>query len=608
MRLWSGRFVIAALCLTLWSCPAPGRAQSTVAPRINPELMNKAWPARWITAPDAAPFDYGVYHFRRAFELANKPSSFVVHVTGDNRYVLFANGERVAFGPARGDLYHWKYETVDLAPYLKAGRNVLAAVVWNFGQLAPEAQITNQTGFLLQGDTEVERVVDTNASWKTLRNESYTPLPVTHGEMRGYFVAGPGDRVDASRYPWGWEGADYDDAKWGGARMIGPGSPRDSSDGPNRWMLMPRDIPLMEEKPERILKLRQAEGVAPPASFPQQATPFQIPPRTKARLLLDQTYLTTAYPELVTSGGRGASVSLGYAETLMVAGNYKGGYQKGHRDEVEGKMFVGYKDVFLSDGGARRMFRPLWWRTYRYIEFRVETADEPLTVEDLRGVYTGYPFERRAKFDAESPELEKILDVGWRTARLCAHETYMDCPYYEQLQYAGDTRVQALVSLYMTGDDRLMRQAIEQLNNSRTAEGATYSRAPTRLQQYIPPFSLWWIGMVRDYWMYRDDPAFVRRMLPGVRAVLAFFAARQKENSSLGRMPWWNFIDWTKEWNGGVPPTGGDNSSAPIDLQLLLAYGWAAEMEAALGSKALAAEYQKTESDLRRTVRQLYWD
>ena len=87
-----------------------------------------------------------------------------------------------------------------------------------------------------------------------------------------------------------------------------------------------------------------------------------------------------------------------------------------------------------------------------------------------------------------------MMEVGWHTARLCAHETYMDCPYYEQLQYAGDTRIQALVSFFMTGDGRLARQAINALDGSRTPEGLTFSRAPSRLPQYIPPFSLWWIG------------------------------------------------------------------------------------------------------------------
>ena len=118
------------------------------------------------------------------------------------------------------------------------------------------------------------------------------------------------------------------------------------------------------------------------------------------------------------------------------------------------------------------------------------------------------------------------------------------------------------------------------------------SRAPTRQQQYIPPFSLWWIGMVHDYFMYVDDPAFVREMLPGVRAVLGFFAARQKANGSLAVMPWWNYVDWTPEWPSGVPPREVDGSSAPLDLQLLLAYDWAAHLEEAFGSRALAAEYR----------------
>jgi hypothetical protein len=183
----------------------------------------------------------------------------------------------------------------------------------------------------------------------------------------------------------------------------------------------------------------------------------------------------------------------------------------------------------------------------------------------------------------------------------------MDCPYYEQLQYAGDTRIQALVSLYMTGDGRLMRNAIAQLDDSRTSEGLTQSRAPTRLQQYIPPFSLWWIGMVHDYWRYQDDPAFVRAMMPGVRAVLGFFAGHQAADGSLGPLPWWNFVDWARAWPRGVPPAL-DGASAPLDLQLLLAYGYAADLEQAVGSNVRAREGGEAAARLRATIRQRYWD
>jgi alpha-L-rhamnosidase len=575
--------------------------------RINPELLTRAWSARWIAVPDASPFDYGVYHFRRNFELESRPTSFVIHVTGDNRYQLFVNGERVSWGPARGDLNHWRFETVDIAPKLKQGKNVVAAVVWNFGEYAPESQVTNRTGFLLQGDTKTERVLDTNQDWKCIKNPAYHPLHYSHAQMRGYFVAGPGDRVDGALYPWGWEQPDYDDSNWPHAQTAGRwnGAPRDSRDAPNRWLLVPRTIPVEEEKLERLAATRQSSGVSVPSTFPHQPSPFGVPSNSTARILLDQSHLTTAYPELIVSGGKDARIQVGYAESLFENGPDARG--KGNRNEVEGKTFVGYYDIFTSDGGTRRMYRPLWWRTYRYIELRIETKSEPLTIEDFRGVYVGYPFEFKARFDAGSARLDKILEVGWRTARLDAHETYMDCPYYEQLQYVGDTRIQALVSYYNSGDGRLAKNAISQINDSRTAEGATMSRAPTRQQQYIPPFSLWWIGMVHDYWMYQDDPEFVRAMVPGVRAVLEFFARYQKPGGSLGKLPWWNYVDWA--WRtAGVPPTEEDGSSAAIDLQLLLALDWGADLEEVMGSKWQALEYREAARTLRATVRRLYWD
>ncbi len=133
------------------------------------------------------------------------------------------------------------------------------------------------------------------------------------------------------------------------------------------------------------------------------------------------------------------------------------------------------------------------------------------------------------------------------------------------------------------------------------------SRAPSRLQQYIPSFCLWWIGMVHDFWMYRGDTAFVRSMLPGVRAIQSFFAAFRKENGSLGYLPWWRNFDWVNEWPRGEPPTEPDGSSAPFDFQYLLALNWSAELEDHLGSKALAGEYRSVATQLASTTRTLYW-
>ena len=552
-------------------------------------LLRRAWSARWISAARAPATDYTVCRLRCGFDLAARPERFMVHVSGDNRYQLFVNGHRVAWGPARGDLFHWRYETVDLAPHLVAGRNVLAAVVWNFGDLAPDAQITLQTGFVLQGDGETERIADTGANWRAIRDESYSPA--TNTGIRAYYVVGPGDRIAAGAHPWGWESAGFDDSRWPAAAIIGPAAGREARDVHSRWMLVSRTIPVLEEHAEAALKVRRVEGAPSWSGTAAEHSTITV--------LFDQTYLTTGHPELVISGGKDAVVRMRYAEALT---------PKGNRDEIDGKHMIGAYDEFVLDGGARRTFRPLWWRTWRYLQLEIEAHDEPVTVDSLTATYVGYPFVRRAKFDAGVPELNRILDVGWRTARLCAHETYMDCPYYEQLQYVGDTRIQCLVSLFMTGDPRLMRNAIEQLDQSRQSDGCTMSRYPTRLEQYIPGFALWWIGMTHDYWWYVDDPVFVRRMLPGVRSVLSFFEGYQKENGSLGSLPWWRYFDWVPEWPNGDAPQDADGGSALFDMHLLMAYRWASQMESALGLKQLAAVYADRERQLRETTQKLYWD
>lgn len=602
---------LLSLCILVLSLDITrtGRA----APAFNYE--NSRWPASWVTVPGADEQGYGVYHFRKTFSLDSRPDKFVVFVSGDNRYQLYVNGLLVSWGPARSDLYHWRYEVVDIASKLQPGKNVLAAVVWNDGPFRAVAQDTNRTGFLLQAEDPAHWFVNTDKSWLCIEDKAYSPLHIPPNDMIGYQAIGANELLNGKLYPWGWQSPGYDDASWQHAAEISKAAGRNSQDAPNRWMLVPRFFPLEEMTPERIQSVRKSDGVQVPAGFPAEPREFIVPAHTHASLLLDQTYLTTAYPELTVSGGQGSTVTLHYAESLYEP-RPPGTHHpplKGNRNQIEGKVFYGREDTFLSDGGEQRVYRPLFWRTYRYLELTVETADSPLTIDNIRGLFTAYPFARTAQISVSDPavneEIQQILSTGWRTARLCAHETYMDCPYYEQLQYAGDARIQMLVSLFTSGDSRLMKQGIEALNSSRTAEGATYSRAPSDLQQYIPPFSLWWIGMVHDYWMYVDDPGFAKSMLPGVQAVLSFFATHQKSDGSLNRMPWWNFVDWTRTWRDGVPPADPDgSSSAAIDLQLLLAYRWAADLENGLGNPALARQYAESANQLKNTILSTDWD
>ncbi|RDV15406.1 alpha-rhamnosidase [Pontibacter diazotrophicus] len=574
-------------------------------PTLPEELLSKPWPAQWIAVAGEPAKDFGVYHFRKNIELTAKPASFLVHVSGDNRYRLYVNGQQVCFGPARSDVFHWNFETVDLAPFLHQGNNTLAAVVWNYGETMPVAQMSLRTGFIMQGNGQAERMVDTGPGWKGIRSKAYAPI---NTNLHTYFVVGPGENLDAAAYDWGWETEAYDDSKWPAASTISPGLVGGLFEPwYEGWHLQARSIPAMELAPQRLVSVRRATGIPAPKGFPQKAAAFTIPAHTKATLILDQGVETTAFPVLTMSAGQGASISVRYAESLFVDEG-KGVAEtknKGNRDKVDGKVFIGYEDRIVSDGGEARTFMPLWWRTYRYIELAVETKDQPLTINDLYGLYTSYPFKMQATFEAKRPELDKILEVGWRTARLCAQETYVDCPYYEQLQYVGDTRIQALVSLFNSGDDRLMRNAINQIRYSHGLSGITQSRYPSHLPQYIPPFSMWWIGMVNDYWKYRGDEAFIKEQLPVARSIISFFESKQQENGSMGRVPYWTFTDWAEApgWKAGMAPkAAGGGNSAVLDLQLLLAYQAAMPLERAVGLPAFAQQYEQKTKELKQTV------
>ena len=573
---------------------------------INPAILQKRWNAQWITVPSASVDGYGVYLFRKLFDLPTKPQSFIVHVSADNRYKLYINGTMISHGPARGDLAHWNFESVDIAPYLVPGKNILAAQVWNEGEFKPEAQISYRTAFILSGDGKAEAIVNSNSSWLCEQDKSHSPIKFN---ARGYYVAGAGEARIMNLAIKQWHQLQFDDAQWQKAKQLFQGTPKNvlgPYGSPNAYMLVPSIIPQMELKDERLFKVASVTGqITIPSGFPYNQQDVYVPPHSTVTLLLDQNYLTNAYCNLTISGGKGASVSLKYAEAL-----YKNN-SKGNRNEVEGKTFIGRQDSLIADGTDRQQFTSLTYRTFRYIQLQVRTKEEALTINDIYGTFTGYPFTQNASLTSSNTELSKILEIGWRTARLCATETYMDCPYYEQLQYIGDGRIQALISLYNSGDDRLVKNALNLMDYSRQPEGVTLSRHPSYTPQYIPTFSLWYIGMLNDYARYGTDVAFVKQKLNGVRSIIDYFSTYQQEDGSLKNVPQWMFTDWVdkfKDWIGGVGPMSADGTSAVLDFQLLLALETAAELENALGNKFLVAGYQTKINQLSKTIRIKYWD
>ena len=554
----------------------------------NQKTSDNSSPAYWITDQNAEGKSYGVYHFRKQFNLLSTPDSFIIHVSADNRYRLFVNDQPVCSGPPSSSPANWFFETVDISTFLNKGSNTIAAVVWNMGEYSAIYQMSVQTAFFIQGEGIAEKAVNSNSTWKVMINNAYTPCSKhTQERINAYFVVGPGDCVDAALYPWSWEKQDFDDQSWNRPILISePIITRRETN--NKWQLTPRNIPMLRESKLRILSVRRTTIPLKNVDFLKGTTPLEIPPNHQVSLLMDNAFNIVAHPELILSGGQGSSVELVYAESLFDSNS-----RKGNRNEIKNKDIFGNYDQFLTDGGLNRKFRTLSIRTYRYIQLNITTHDEPLIINDIYGMYTGYPLKVTSSFTCDDASLHHIWNVGLHTIFLCSGESFYDTPYYEQLQYTGDSRIQALITYYISNDDRLVKKAILDFSHSFIEDGLTQSRYPSHKQQIIPAFSLFWISMVYDYWMHRQDDTFVRQFLSAIKKIMNWFRGKiDYEVKILGPLPYWNFVDWNNFDELGRAPGADKGNSAIVSLQYSYTLLQAAELCNAFADPLSAKDYR----------------
>ncbi len=597
---------------------------------IDPDVythMASPWKAMWVGPETYDSSGTHVFAYRLHI---NNVAKTRIHVSADQRYILFLDGKRIGRGPERGDQRHWMYDSYDLD--LTAAQS-LVAITWWISPFAPtqpaEAQQTVRPAFLVYAEgPNAEQVSTGSARWeiKSIPSIQFTPSRVSNA----YYAVDPRIILDGHTYPWGVETGHG--VGWKPVTPIhAPAVASRVSESNPHWLLRPAMLPEMQERQHVGAIVRHVEAVnevpttqqiiLEKSHLPDEAIGWSkllagealvIPPRTRRRVIVDLKDYVCAFSAVTTTGGLGSSVRLSWAESLVTFDPAKDTSVQHaklkKRNEVHNQHFVGYGDTFITDGGDNRQFDPLWWAAGRYIEVIVQTQDQPLTINRIDIVTTGYPYHFEADFQSSDPRLAKVIPLALRTLRMCSHETSMDCPYYEQLNYAGDTRLQSLVAMSYARDDRLVRKGIKLFDWSRTGDTWTSSRWPSRVVQTIPPFAMWWVGMVYDYALYRGDRAFVLGCMPGVRAIIERWR-EQIDDGCLVRMPMgWNFVDWVKQWPGGVPNMKPGSACGVLQWQVIYTLKIAAELETMMNEPLLAQRHVQTASALAASAERAFFN
>lgn len=527
----------------------------------------------WISHPDAVCDDEKLFRFRKTVPVWDSYDKATLDISAEARYKLYINGTLVAVGPCKGSGVKKYYDTVDVAPYLHQGDNEIVVDVLQLaatssmvkGKTIPAVLRTGNLALALS--LELYRGKELCYRQITAKDSGWEVAEITGVTFRGYndavFVethVGPekGKEVYVPAVArWNVDSDDKEYYPWGGFNLL---------------YLYPRPIPMMYRKPVEL---------------------------KRNGCLIECDYLTFGIPTFRFTGK--GTVHLRYAEC------YGERASKGDRTDPTLGLF-GYEDTVVCDGEV--VFEPFWFRCFRYIRM---TFEGEVALSDLSFLEMSYPFEFRTDYDFGSERDNKLWEISARTLMRCTHESYEDCPYYEQLQYGMDTSLQMIFNYQFTDDDLLARKAMDDFRNCQRPDGIMVSRYPCVYDQYIPTFSFFFIFMVHAHYRRFGDLALVRENLRAVDGVLEWFENFKDEKTGLiRRSKFWNFIDWAEPWDhqwvGGIPFTadGGIITIHSAMMCYFLRIG--AELYDACGRHCTAEEYRQRAAALAEAINALCYD
>jgi alpha-L-rhamnosidase len=572
--------------------------------------------------------------FLKEFDISSPDADFKAAVTADSYYVLWFNGILVCRGPARGDLRHYFYDEVDLRPHLRIGKNILRVLVLDYSPVAcfpghlgaPAAVITYRGGFAFDGeivDSQDQKKIITDGSWTVFRSEArqFVEPELLFGGFVGYF-----ERFNATLWDKEWkQERSCESCK---PSLLYPAKRIDQyRDEAAPYELRKGIVPALKEGEPKVFIDGFHEGGGELSEAERNwivgVSELVLAPGECRSITLDAGELFTAYPSILLRG-KGASVRLIYGEALRLSKKTSSSFSLRPQSRIEdgslqteatedvwsfdrrGKC-VGYSDL-IECSKEKVEFEPLRWRTFRYVRFDIKAGNYEVVLKSPTFKQCENAAAVVAEFGCSSSWIEEVWERSVRTVRCCTHETFEDCPYYEQLQYVGDSEIISKLHLYLTGDSALSRQALFHFDWSRVPEGITASRYPCRLPQIIPSWSLHWIGMTRDYLLYTGDSETVESLLPGINQVLQWFRARSDQAGLPAKLPYWNFVDWTPGWQRGQPPGWNSGPTCVIGCQFVQALKDAAQICRWLNKEDQASVLELESLKIADSLNEKFWN
>ena len=548
---------------------------------------------------------------RKEFRLDHVPSKCEICITADSFYVLYVNGQYVTRGPARGYHGNWPFDRVDIAPFLKKGKNLLAVMGYQYGTSTFTYLYADEAGILIAGTAD-DVSLNTNNSWRVRQAPGHS-----RGVARLSLQLGFQELYDAAVDPQdSWKELEYDDGAWETGGLIVTRTP-----GAMPWhSFEERSIPLFTSDllyPEKIV-----------AESAWQCGKNFAAPQNLVKLYFDEK------SEWVPFEGKGNPKQLAFAAwdkdeahaLLLDFGREVVGTLS---METETALAGGMVDLLATEdvngvtptlldptaihcrqafgnrlkpaaGVTRHEFLHIWGFRYLLVIVRGNPADITVKIS-LR--QTVYPLKIAGRFESSDKRLNDIWKMCVQTQQSCMLDAYVDCPWREQAQWWGDACVQARNTFALAADSRLLARGIRQIGTQKTFSGLTYGHAPTCSHHCIlPDFSLTWIVTHWLYYWQTGDLSLFVEMKDRINEVLEYFRCNLGKNGLLSYDDrYWLFLDWCPDLQrNGVP--------AVLNLQYLLALRYAQKMAEMTNLKELERDCRYRADKLFTAIKTILYD
>ena len=523
------------------------------------ETVNaQEWKANWISTMECQSVTNTWLAYRKTVELISKPEQAIAKIAVDSKYWLWVNGQIVVLegglkrGPNSLDTY---YDEVDIAPFLKIGKNTVAVLVWYFGKDGFSHKSSGRAGMILDcQSTNFELLSD--KTWKCSILKAYQtasePLP-------NFRLPESSILYDARKDIGLWQTENYNENAMSGAMEL-------AKAGDYPWnKLVLRPIPLLKNFGLKSYLKQSCSTIS----------------QTNDTIICDLPYNAQVTPYLKVEASEGKRITICTDNYL-----YFNGGDEGLRAE------------YITKSGIQE-YENLGWMNGHKVYYIIPKG---VKVLELKYRESGYDTEFAGSFHCSNPFFNKLWEKANRTLYVTMRDSYMDCPDRERAQWTGDAVNEAGESFYALSPSShaLSKKWRHELIGWQRPDGSLYAPIPAgNWNTELPCQALATIGYygLWTYYQYTGDKQTIADLYDGTKRYLNLWIPDGKGTMKF-RSGDWNWGDW------------GESKDMLLiyNLWYYLAIKGAHNTALELGKADDAAGYAQFMTDFKTSFNKQFWN